>query len=106
MLMETQMSGFPVAELLSGGAGAIAVAMCWMFLKYLRDQRTAELEESRRKDELVGRVTSDFSETVKAVGSDVKDGLNKMHETQTALLADHREQVAQLHSMLRGVADR
>lgn len=96
----------PWSEILSGGAGALAIAICWMFLKHLKDIREADLEEGRRKDESVERITTEFSQTVRQVSTDVKQGLDKLQETQSILLKDHRDQVMQLHDLLRNTSER
>lgn len=81
------------------GAGA-ALAMCWLFLKHLKEQRTADSADSRHKDETIEKVTAEFSQTVRHVSTDVKEGLDKLHETTTLLLNDSREREAKLHALI------
>lgn len=91
----------PWAEILSGGGVGVALAMCWLFLKYLREQRIVDAEETKRKDETIERVTGHFSTTVQSVSTDVKEGLANMQETQVMLLKDSRDREAGLHALIR-----
>ena len=102
---EQMIATIPWTELLSSGGVGVALAMCWLFLKHLREQRIADAEESKRKDETVATVTAEFSQTIRAVSTDVKDGMAKMQETQTILLADSRDREARLHEHLRGAME-
>lgn len=81
------------------GVGA-ALAMCWMFLKHLKEQREADDQRDKRKDATLEKISSDFSGTVQHVSADVKEGLDKLHETTTILLNDSREREAKLHALL------
>ena len=99
--MINQAGVIPWADLLSGGGVGVTVFMCWLFLKHLREQRVADIEDAKRKDETIAGVTTEFSRTIQNVSADVKDGMTKMQETQVILLKDNREREAQLHDLLR-----
>lgn len=97
---------FPWTEVLSSGGVGVALAMCWLFLKHLKEQRQTDAEESKRKDENVERITTEFSQTVRHVSSDVSNSIEKLQETTTLLLTDSRDREAKLHEILRGIAEK
>lgn len=85
------------------GVGA-ALAMCWLFLKHLKEQRTSDDSRDKRKDETLEKISADFSGTVRHVSSDVKEGLDKLHQTTTLLLNDSRDREAKLHALIHQVS--
>ena len=85
------------------GVGA-ALAMCWLFLKHLKDQRTSDDERDKRKDATLEKISSEFSGTVRHDSTDVQTGLDKRHETTSILLNDSREREAKLHQLIHQVA--
>jgi len=103
MQLEQVAAVVPWSELLSGGGIGVALGMGWLVLKYLKEQRVLELEESRRKDQTIAGITTEFSQTIRNVSADVKEGMAQMQETQVILLKDNREREAKLHELLREV---
>jgi hypothetical protein len=113
MLLEANGPAISWTEVLAVPGIGAALFVCWMFLKHLREQRDADheaakqrIEEASRKDAHVERIAADFSQTIRAVSLDVKQGLDRLHETTSSLLLDGRERESRLHDLFREVSSK
>jgi hypothetical protein len=92
---------FPWADVISGGGGlGVFISALWMFLKHMKETQEQTNASAAKKNETTAQISKDFSDTVRAVSSDVKAGLDKLSETTNSLLADSREREARLHALM------